>query len=181
MATIVIGHDFVQLGPYVVDPRHFKQETGKLPNSGRQRTRRGEGLRLLLENVLEMMGDHRGARSRGHNNMFGAGEHGKKMPGHLARFVAESAVEGRLAATGLGFGKIYFVAGALEHFGHRHAHFREQLIDDAGDKQRDPSGHESQIVACATISISERRSYGSLNVSMFGPAATAMYCLPLKV
>ena len=65
------------------------------------------------------------------------------MARHFASLTAESAVERGLAATGLGFGEVDVAAGALQNFGHRHADFGKKLVDDAGDKQRDPKGHES--------------------------------------
>src|SRR5438874_1392418 len=79
------------------------------------------------------------------------------MPRHFARLTPESAVKRRLPTARLRFGKIHLEADALQHFGHRHPDFWKQLVDDAGDKQRDPLGHESQIVACATISIIDMR------------------------
>ena len=63
------------------------------------------------------------------------------MPGDGARFIRVAGVEGGLAATGLSFGKIDLVTQPLENFCDGDADLREDLIDDAGDKQGDASTH----------------------------------------
>jgi hypothetical protein len=68
-------------------------------------------------------------------------EHVQEVPGDGARFIRVARVEGRLAAAGLSFGKIDLVAEALENFCDGDADLREDLIDDAGDKQCYASAH----------------------------------------
>jgi hypothetical protein len=41
----------------------------------------------------------------------------------------------------LGFAKFHLAAGAFEDFGHRDAYIGKNLIDDAGDEERDSNGH----------------------------------------
>ena len=101
----------------------------------------GEQRGIVLEDVREMMRDHRCARARGHDDVFGIPEHIKEMPGDGARFVRIAGVEGGLPAAGLGFWKVDLVAQALQHLGDGDADLRENLIHDAGDKQGDASAH----------------------------------------
>jgi hypothetical protein len=57
-------------------------------------------------------------------------------------------VESGLPATGLGLGEIEFIAQLFQHIGHAQADLGKQLIDQAGDEQRDTLDHrETSIVA----------------------------------
>ena len=69
--------------------------------------------------------------------VFGIAKDIQKMQGDLARFIGIAGVESGLAAAGLRFGEINLVAQALQHLRHGDANLGENLIDDAGDKQRD--------------------------------------------
>src|SRR5438477_5194362 len=110
MAAIVISHDFVELGADVLDSGHLEQKTRELPYPGRQSASRRERFGLLLKEIFEMMRDHRRARAGGDDDVLRAGENREEMPCNLPRLVPESAVEGRLPAAGLRFGKIDVVA-----------------------------------------------------------------------
>jgi hypothetical protein len=63
------------------------------------------------------------------------------MPRYRARFGAIAAVEGRLAATGLGLGKIHSEAQALENVHQSQTNLGEELVDHARNKERDPASH----------------------------------------
>ena len=67
------------------------------------------------------------------------------MPRDLAGLGAIAAIECRLAAAGLVFGEIDPVAEAFENVGHRHAHLGEELVDHAGDEQRDLATHHQSL------------------------------------
>ena len=58
----------------------------------------------------------------------------EEVPGDVARFLGIAAIERRLAAEGLRFGKIDPIAEALQHLRDGDAHLGENLIDDAGDE-----------------------------------------------
>jgi len=59
------------------------------------------------------------------------------MCGDAAGFIHIAAVERGLAAAGLVLAEIDLASGALQNFGHGDSDARENLIDDAGDKNRD--------------------------------------------
>ena len=92
-----------------------------------------------------MVGDHGGARAGRHHHVFGIAEDLEEMAGDLAGFLAIAGVESGLAAAGLILGKIDRVAEALQHAGHGEADCGEELIDHAGDEDRDPLRHEEGL------------------------------------
>src|SRR5258708_1125429 len=68
------------------------------------------------------------------------------MARDLAGLFAVSGVEGGLAAAGLGLPEIDLVADALQHLGHGETDLGKDLIDDAGDEQRDTATrHELRL------------------------------------
>jgi hypothetical protein len=141
VAAVVIGDDTVESRSHILDAGHFEQESRKLPDSRLQTMDLGEQRGIVLEDVREMMRDHGCARAGGHDDVFRIAEDVQEMPGDGARFVRIAGVEGGLAAAGLGFWKIHLVAQALQHLSDGDADLRENLIHDAGDKQRDASTH----------------------------------------
>src|SRR5262249_39101841 len=100
--------------------------------------------RIIVKQFREMMRDHRGARAGGYHNRLAAFEHVQEIPRHLASLVAIAGVEGGLAAAGLRFGKIQLETEAFEHPAYGHADLRKELVDRAGDEQRDPPGHRQR-------------------------------------
>ena len=87
------------------------------------------------------MGDHGRARSRGDHNIVGILEDVEKVARHLPGFVAVAAVERRLPAAGLRLREVHLVSQAFEHFNRGHPDLGEQLIDNAGDEQRNAGSH----------------------------------------
>ena len=63
--------------------------------------------RVFREQLLEMMRDHRGAGAGRYHYVLRIAKDFQEMGGHLPRFRAIPAVEGRLPAAGLGFGKVH--------------------------------------------------------------------------
>ncbi len=84
-----------------------------------------------------MMGDHGSAGAGGDDDVFGIAEDAEEVAGDAGGFGAIAAIEGGLAAAGLGFGEIDGVAEALEDGGDGEADLGEDLIDDAGGKESD--------------------------------------------
>jgi hypothetical protein len=77
------------------------------------------------------------------------------MKRYTARFVTVAAVKCRLAATGLIGRECQAAADAFKHVRHCHANLRKELIDDAGDKQRDlaraGSGWHEKLYSIARV------------------------------
>src|SRR5579864_5238611 len=142
VAAVMERDYLLHAGAYVLDARDFGKERRELPDALGQLRRARPHSRLVLEQFFEMMRDHRSAGARGHDNRLALFENVEEMPRHRARLVAITAVEGRLAATGLGLGKIHGEAQALEHVRHGQTNLREELVDHAGNKERDPASHE---------------------------------------
>jgi hypothetical protein len=141
VAAVVVGDDAVESRADIFYARDFEEESRKLPNSRLQAMDLGEELGIVFEDVREMMRDHGCARARGHDDVFRIVEDVEEMPGDGARFIRIAGVEGGLAAAGLGRGEIDLVAQAFQHLSDGDANLRENLIHDAGDKQRNASAH----------------------------------------
>src|SRR5882672_8705595 len=101
MATVVIGHDFIQLGDDVLHLCYVSKKTREFPYFRRHLARGFEVLRLFLEDVGKMMGNHRRAGPGRNNHVLRIGEHGQEMARYLPRLLVKTAVEGRLTAAGL--------------------------------------------------------------------------------
>jgi hypothetical protein len=149
----VIGDDALESRANIFHSGNFEEESRKFPNSRLKTVGFGEARGIVLEDVRKMMRDHRCARARRHDDVFGIAEHVQEMPGDGARFIRVTGVEGRLAAAGLGFGKINLVAQAIENFRDGDADLRKDLIDDAGDKQCYASAHWGEFNMPAELKI----------------------------
>ena len=144
VAAIVIGDHFFQPRADIVDAGHFQQKARKFKDLGLKRQRGGQILRVFVKNFLEVMSDHRRAGAGRHHHVIGIAKHVQKVPRHLPGFAAIAAVEGRLAAAGLRLGKLDAIAQPLQHLGHGHSHRGEQLVDDAGDEDRNAFAHRGK-------------------------------------
>ena len=145
VATVVIGNYIFEACAHVLHAGHLQHKLGELPDARRQRIDSAAGFRVIREQIVKMMRDHRSARARRHHHVFGVAEDIQEVPGHLAGFLAIAGVEGRLAAARLIPRKVDLVAEALQDIRHRHANRREELIHDAGDEYRDPLSHEQGL------------------------------------
>ncbi len=164
VATVVISDDAVKSRADIFDARDFQQEARKLPDARLQRMDLGEELGIVLEDVREVMRDHRRAGARGTMMYSESRKTSRKCRAIVARFVRIAGVERRLAAAGLGFGKVDLVAQALQHLRDGDADLGKNLIDDAGDKQGDALAQcgefnmpgELRIEAVELITVGER-------------------------
>ena len=86
-----------------------------------------------------MMQNHGSARSRWNHDILGPLEDLQKVPRDACGLLTISAIEGRLSTTSLVGSKLDVAPGTFEHFRHRHADARKNLVDDAGDEERDAS------------------------------------------
>jgi len=163
VATIVISDDAGEARADILDARHFEQESRKFPDTRFQSMDFGPELRIVLEKIRKMMRDHRRARARRHDDIFGIAKNVKKMPRDGARFVRVAGVEGGLAAAGLRLGEVDLITQAFQHLSDGDADLRKYLIDDAGDKQgnaRAQSGSLPWSVELITVEeISPREEY----------------------
>jgi len=150
VAAIVIRHHAIEARPDIVHLGNFEQESRKLPDARLQWPHLGKHFGIVLEQIGEMMPDHRRAGARRHDDVLGVAKNFEKMPGDLARLIGVAGVERGLAATGLGYAKLDFVAQALQHCGDRDANLREDLIDDAGDEQRDARAQSGSLTHART-------------------------------
>ena len=94
----------------------------------------GKQLGIVLEDLREMMGNHRSAGAGRHEDVLGAAKDIQKVPGDLARFVCVAGVEGGLAAAGLRFWEINLVAQPFQNLCDGDADLGKNLIDDAGNE-----------------------------------------------
>src|SRR3984885_11404047 len=94
----------------------------------------GKELGIVLEDLREMMGNHRSAGAGRHQDVFGAAKDIQKVPGNLARFFPIAGVEGGLAAAGLRFWEINVVTQSLQNLRDGDADLGKNLIDDAGNE-----------------------------------------------
>ena len=69
--------------------------------------------------------------------MLSAGKHRQEVTRDIPCFLAKAAVESRLAAAGLGFGKIHGMTKTFQDFDHVHSGLREELVHETGDEQGD--------------------------------------------
>lgn len=83
-----------------------------------------------------MMREHRSAGARRDHNEFRVRKYLQEVLLDRARFVDEAGIESRLPAAGLRFTKFDFAAGAFENLGHGEADARKNLVDQAGDENR---------------------------------------------
>ncbi len=157
VTAIVIRDQMGETRSHVFHAGHFQQKPGKLPHPGLQPAGLFQPVRLFVEEIRKMMRDHGGAGSRGDHHVVGVAKDLQEMARHLPRLLAITAVEGGLAAAGLGLGEIDRVADSFQHVRHGHADLREKLLDDAGYEQRNPR-HESEIVALRPLAISRQPS-----------------------
>jgi 3-deoxy-D-manno-oct-2-ulosonic acid (Kdo) hydroxylase len=141
VTTVVIRDDAMEPRAHIVDARNFQQESRKLPDSRLQRMNFGKDLGIVLEDVREVMRNHRRAGARRHDDVFGIAEDIQEVPRDGARFVRIAGIKRRLAATSLGRGKVNLVSQALQHLRDGDADLGKNLIDDAGDKQRNGLAH----------------------------------------
>ena len=83
VATIVIGDDAVEARADILDPGDFEQEARELPDARLKCMGFGEELGIVLEDVREMMRDHRGAGARGNDDVFGIAKDIEEMASDL--------------------------------------------------------------------------------------------------
>ncbi len=121
VAAVVERDDVFEARAHVFHLRDFGEEGRELVHALRQRVDARQRFGLFVEQIGEMVADHRSARARGNHDVFAGFERLQKVPRHGARFVAIAAVEGGLSAAGLVFGEIDRVAEAFQHFHHGHA------------------------------------------------------------
>jgi hypothetical protein len=141
VAAIVIRDDFVKPRANIFDARDFQEKSREFEHFGLELPRPFQIFRLLLEDVCKMVRDHRRARARRDHDVFGAAKDIEKMARDFPRFLAITAVEGRLPTAGLLLRKIDWKPQALQHLYHSHPGFGEQLVDNAGDKKRNAGRH----------------------------------------
>ena len=126
----MISDDAVKPGADIVDFRNLEDESRKLPDAICSVIQTELGVMIL---------DHRGAGTGRHDNIFGSVENLQKVLSNSARFVRIPAIERRLAAARLRLREIDLEAEPFQHLSHSDAHLGEDLINHAGDKQRDPA------------------------------------------
>ncbi len=127
-------HHIFQVRPHVFHAGDLGEEGGELKNPLLQGMNARQRLRILAEQLGEMVHDHGGAGARRHHDAFGGCEGIEEVARHNPRLVAVAAVEGRLPATGLVLWKIHLIAEPLDDSGHGHADLGKELIDHAGNK-----------------------------------------------
>ena len=139
MTAIVIGDDAFEARTDVLYVGDLENESRKLPNAPGDVAYLGQQLFVMPEEVLVVMLNHSCAGAGRHNNVLRVAEDFQKMPRNLACLLGVSAIERRLAAARLGLWKIDLETETLEHLSHRDGDLREELVDHAGDEQRDSS------------------------------------------
>jgi hypothetical protein len=83
-----------------------------------------------------MMRDHRSAGAGRNHDELGARKYLQEVPFYGARFIHESGIESGLSAAGLRLTEFDLAAGPFEDLGHGEAHARKDLVDQAGDENR---------------------------------------------
>ena len=144
VATVVIGRDAVESARRRPRPAGPRSGSARTPRSCRaSRCNLCEALGVVVQRAPRSDGRSWRCRSPTAPRRIRHREkrRGNGAPRRALRPVA--GVEGRLAAAGLPLGKVEPAAGAFEHVGHRQPDLGKQLIDDAGDKQRNP--HDDSV------------------------------------
>jgi hypothetical protein len=143
MAAGVIGQHAVEVRAHVGDAQHIDQKLGQLEGGGGQKSRRGA---IAFVIPVRRAGCRSGWSSscncrsarRPHRPVrcAPAARRCRRSAAPADRLVPVAGVEGGLAAAGLLLWKDHLDALPLQQFDRRHAHFRVDHVDHAGDKQR---------------------------------------------
>jgi hypothetical protein len=141
MAAIVVGYDCFESSTYIFHLGDFQEESRKLVNSRFDCVRQCQHLRFAAENIGKMVRRHRRARPGRNYDVFAIAEDIQKVTRDPPGILAVSAVESGLPTASLRLRKINLVAEPFQNFRRGQADGGEELVDDAGNEQRNFGSH----------------------------------------
>lgn len=147
MTTVMKSDLAVESRPNIVNTENVREKLRKLVRAFLDLMSLLEQCRLVAKQIVKMMGDHGRTRPAGYHDILRIAEDIQEMPGYLPCLIPISAVESGLSAAGLSLAKVDFATGAFKYVRHRQSRPRKQLVNDAGDEQRNSPGHETRIVS----------------------------------
>ncbi len=139
MAAVVESHFAIELRTDVGDAEYIHEEAREFMSFCRQFA----GFQLVwlsLEEIRVKNLDHRNAGSRRPYNDLGIPEGLHGNAGCRSGFVPIAGVEWWLTAAALALGKEHLMSKSFKHTHARPSHIRVELVDEAGNEERNTHG-----------------------------------------